>query len=82
MKIDPLQKTTGVVSRNNSQLIGIGEGIWLPMIAAPTGEYRKIGMDNRNAIQNRRRMSASISLAICGFVIAASWFMWLIFDMS
>src|SRR3989344_308985 len=79
--MEPVQNTIGVVRIKSSQLTGIGVGRLSLKKLIPTGEYRKIGTESSKEIKNLLRMSASIALAICGFVIAASWSAWLIFCM-
>src|SRR3989338_2791746 len=82
MNIEPVQKTIGVVSIKRIQLTGMGAGRLRPKKLIPTGEYRKIGIERISEIKNRWRISASICLAICGFVMADSWSVWLTFEKS
>src|SRR5260221_1595240 len=71
MKIQPLQNTTGVERANPIQLatggwISIGRpGTWPAMIAS--------GIVRTSASQKRRRMSASIALAMERSLIIAAW---------
>jgi hypothetical protein len=72
MKIEPVQKTIGVVRRKSSRFFGIGDGSEMPNNISPIGEYRTIGIVSSSEIQNLLRISFSISFAILGSVIARS----------